>query len=374
MAGRCRWRAEGWSPHSPPQRIFPPQLAAAAAAGFPASPPPPRPPSPTLAHPPTPTAPPRPRPHRSTQPRGGWQALLASPALRLLPGNGQLALAALLARPPPAALPPAGTLSSAPAPPARLRSPVTPRRPSPRLARQGGAACPRRFCALRPWPGHTCLLPARDTCLPAFLLASEHRSSWHQSVPGRVLLWGGSRSPTCPCSPPTGARPAPPTFPGEAAARAGAKPFLSALPASAGSPRARSRSAKGPLLTSTTSPSEPDLGRAVRQSTRAGLTRLWVGTRRSLRGTSARGRSDHAAPAPAPDRDLGAGQEASAPGPLGRHRQGRGGRGRRRRRATGRVGPSESAAPCGPARARILAFRSPPLPAPHRRLLLRWSR
>ena len=182
----------------------------------------PRPPSHSHGPPPSP---PRPRPHRSTQPRGGWQALLASPALRLLPGNGQLALAALLARPPPAALPPAGTLSSAPAPPARLRSPVTPRRPSPRLARQGGAACPRRFCALRPWPGHTCLPPARDTCLPAFLLASEHRSSWHQSVPGRVLLWGGSRSPTCPCSPPTGARPAPPTFPGEAAARAGAKPF-----------------------------------------------------------------------------------------------------------------------------------------------------
>ena len=57
-------------------------------------------------------------------------------------------------------------------------------------------------------------------------------------------------------------------------------------------------------------------------------------------------------------------QTASAPGPLGRHRQGRSGRGRRRRRATGRVGPSESAAPCGPARAWILAFRSPPLPPP----------
>ena len=55
---------------------------------------------------------------------------------------------------------------------------------------------------------------------------------------------------------------------------------------------------------------------------------LWVGTRRSLRGTMARGRSDHAAPAP--DRD---------PGALTRHRQGRGGRGRRRRRGTGRVGP-----------------------------------
>ena len=86
---------------------------------------------------------------------------------------------------------------------------------APALPARGVAACPRRFCALRPWPGHTCLPPARDTCLPAFLLASEHRSSWHQSVPGRVLLWGGSRSPTCPCSPPTGGRPAPPTFPGK---------------------------------------------------------------------------------------------------------------------------------------------------------------
>ena len=325
----------------------------------------PRPPSHFHSHGP---APPPAAPKHAAPPRVASPPRVAGAPTSA--GNGQLALAALLPRPPPAALPPAGTLSSAAGPPARLRSPATPRRPSPRLARQGGAACPRRFCALRPWPGHTCLPPARDTCLPAFLRASEHRSSWHESVPGRVLLWGGSGSPACPCSPPTGA-PAP--VPGGSRCPGRSQARLSALPASAGSPRARSRSAKGPLLTSTTTPSEPDLGSAGRQSARAGLTRLGVGTRRSLRGTSARGRSDHAAPAPAPDRDAGAGQTASAPGPLGRHRQGRGGRGRRRRCGTGRVGPSESAAPWGPARARILAFRSrpPPPTSISRRLLFR---
>ena len=52
---------------------------------------------------------------------------------------------------------------------------------------------------------------SRHACHPAFLLASEHRPSLHESVPGRVLRWGGSGSPACPCSPPTGARPARPT-------------------------------------------------------------------------------------------------------------------------------------------------------------------
>ncbi|XP_017901088.1 PREDICTED: collagen alpha-1(I) chain-like [Capra hircus] len=308
-------------------------------------------------------------------------------------GERPTRLAASLPRPPRQLSRQAGTPSSAPARRRRLRSQPQRGGRAPALP-PGGAACPRPFSA---------------------------------SVPARVLRWEGAealraRQPT------PGARPAPPTsaprrpFPWEAAAPAGAKPALArSLPLS-GSPRARGRSAKGPLLT-TTSPSEPDPGarsaraqepgshafgpwpergskdgmRAAggRRSEASTLPRsrfphrpsprpfpgrsrtphparpesqppggLWVGTRRSLRGTMARGRSDHAAPAP--DRD---------PGALTRHREGRGGRGRRRRRGTGRVGPrpvarapSESAAPG------VLHVPDPVLQVAARRLLLQRGR
>ncbi|KAM7246924.1 hypothetical protein CapIbe_003222 [Capra ibex] len=175
----------------------------------------------------------------------------------------------------------AGTPSSALATPARLRSPATARRPSPRLARQGGAACPRPFSAVRSWPGRTCLPPARDACHPAFLLASAHRPSLHESVPGRVLRWGGSGSPACPSSPPPGARPAPPTsaprrpFPWEAAAPAGAKPALArSLPLSRQSPSQEPLCQRAPAHHHY--PVRAGPGSAVGQSAGARLTRLWV--------------------------------------------------------------------------------------------------
>nr|XP_042099433.1 collagen alpha-1(I) chain-like [Ovis aries] len=359
------------------------------------------------------------------------------------PGNGLLALAALLPRLPPPALPPGRhpVLRARPAGPPALPSHSEAAEPPPcplrgcrvpsTLVRRAILAGPQPACrppgtrAIQPscWPAHTglpCTSPSREGCS-----AGE----------------GAEALRARPAHPPA---PGPRPRPRRHGARSRGKPLPRPEPSppwrapclSAGSPRARSRSAKGPLLTTTTQ-SEPDPGSAVGQSAGARLTRLWVlgpergskdgmagggrwrrrseaspsrarasrtdrarrpfprplshapprhgrkasppeglwvGTRRSLRGTMARGRSDHAAPAP--DRDPGAGQTASAPGALTRQRQGRGGRGRRRRRGTGRVGPRpvapgscESAAPRGPARARILSYRSPA-----RRLLLQRGR
>ncbi|XP_043734974.1 basic proline-rich protein-like [Cervus elaphus] len=362
----------------------------------------------TLAHPPTRKAPPRPTPvgadARGPAPGGEPSSLRGRRDFCLL--NGQVALAALLPRPPPAAPPPPGTLSSAPAPPARLRPPATPRRPSPPalpargLLRALHASPPcglgRATPACLP-PGtratHPCCGPA-NTGLPCTNPSREGRSAGV----GAEALRARPAQPQAP-SP----RPGPRRHrarsrgkggrgsrrPGRSQARPGV------LPASAGSPRARSRSAQGPLLTTTTThPVRAERPRAP--SARAqepGSQRLWVlgperssgrrrgrpgesrsrarehpaqaepgvpaparngtlhpapagkparqrgfgsGPGRSLRGTSARGRGDHAAPARA--WDSGAGKTASAPGPLGRHRQRRGGRGRRRRRGTGRVG------------------------------------
>ncbi|XP_017902034.1 PREDICTED: basic proline-rich protein-like [Capra hircus] len=239
---------------SPSQRLFPRQRAAPAAAAFPASLPPPCLPTPTLAHPPpsTATAPPRPAPPPAAPKHAAPRRVASPPRFAGAPtsarGTAYSPWQPRFHGRPRQLSRQAGTPSSAPAPPARLRSPATARRPSPRLARQGGAACPRPFSAVRSWPGRTCLPPARDACHPAFLLASAHRPSLHESVPARVLRWGGSGSPACPSSPPPGARPAPPTsaprrpFPWEAAAPAGAKPALArSLPLSRQSP------SQGPL-------------------------------------------------------------------------------------------------------------------------------
>ncbi|XDA70741.1 hypothetical protein R6Z07_001119 [Ovis aries] len=163
----------------------------------------------------------------------------------------------------------AGTPSSAPAPPARLRSPATARRPSPRLARQGAAACPRPLSAVRSWPGRN-LPAARPGRVPSSLPAGQRTPAFLARVrPGKGAPLGRERKPCVPVQPtprrparapdlgatapvPVGSR-----CPGRSQARPGA------LPASQpGSPRARSRAAKGPLLTTTT-PSEPDPGSAA---------------------------------------------------------------------------------------------------------------
>ncbi|XP_055257431.1 basic proline-rich protein-like [Moschus berezovskii] len=255
----------------PSQRIFPPQLAAAAAAGFPASPPPlarPR------AHPPTALSPAAPE---ARSPATGGKASPLRRRCEFCQGNGHLALAALLPRPPPAALPPAGTLSSAPAPPARLRSPAnTPRRPSPPALPAKGVL---RALDASPPCG---LGRATRACLPAFLPASDHRPSVHESVPGRVLRLGGRGSPACPSRPPTGARPAPPTsapprpFAGEAAARAGAKPALACSLPQPAVPEPGAALPKGPPPQHHHPVSAGPLGSAGGQSPGAGLTRLGV--------------------------------------------------------------------------------------------------
>nr|XP_042099424.1 basic proline-rich protein-like [Ovis aries] len=175
----------------------------------------------------------------------------------------------------------AGTPSSAPAPPARLRSPATARRPSPRLARQGAAACPRPLSAVRSWPGRN-LPAARPGRVPSSLPAGQRTPAFLARVrPGKGAPLGRSGSPACPSSPPPAPGPRP--RPRRHGARSRGKPLPRPEPSppwrapclSAGSPRARSRSAKGPLLTTTTQ-SEPDPGSAVGQSAGARLTRLWV--------------------------------------------------------------------------------------------------
>nr|XP_042099428.1 basic proline-rich protein-like [Ovis aries] len=300
----------------------------------------------------------------------------------------------------------AGTPSSAPAPPARLRSPATARRPSPRLARQGAAACPRPLSAVRSWPGRN-LPAARPGRVPSSLPAGQRTPAFLARVrPGKGAPLGRERKPCVPVQPtprrparapdlgatapvPVGSR-----CPGRSQARPGALPASqpavpepgAALPKGPCSPppprQSRTPGARSARAQEPGSHAFGSLGlsavlrmgwgvggrwrrRSEASPSRARASRtdrawrpfprplshapprhgrkasppegLWVGTRRSLRGTMARGRSDHAAPAP--DRDPGAGQTASAPGALTRQRQGRGGRGRRRRRGTGRVGP-----------------------------------
>ncbi|XP_027381349.1 basic proline-rich protein-like [Bos indicus x Bos taurus] len=258
---------------SPPQRIFPPKMAEAAAADFLTAtcPPPPkhahprshpRPPTPIHAHG---RAPARPGPRRLKQPRGGWQAFFASPALRPLPGERPTRCRSLASTSAAAALPLDGILSSPPAPPARLRSTATGRQPSPRLALAGLHL-----------PG------ARPARVPPSLLAGQRTPTFLARVrPGKRAPLGRERKPCVPVQPthrrPAGApdlgATAPVTggrrCPGRSQAR------LGVVPASAGSPRAGSRSAKGPLLTTTTL-SEPDPGSAVGQSAGARLTRFWV--------------------------------------------------------------------------------------------------
>ena len=392
---------------SPSQRIFPRQLAAAAAAAFPASLPPPGPHSPTLPLPlpqprraPPPAAPKHAAPRRvaSPPPFAGAptsaRGTAYSPSQPCFHGRPRQ-----LSRQ-------AGTPSSAPAPPARLRSPATARRPSPRLARQGAAACPRPLSAVRSWPGRN-LPAARPGRVPSSLPAGQRTPAFLARVrPGKGAPLGRERKPCVPVQPtprrparapdlgatapvPVGSR-----CPGRSQARPGALPASqpavpepgAALPKGPCSPppprQSRTPGARSARAQEPGSHAFGSLGlsavlrmgwgvggrwrrRSEASPSRARASRtdrawrpfprplshapprhgrkasppegLWVGTRRSLRGTMARGRSDHAAPAP--DRDPGAGQTASAPGALTRQRQGRGGRGRRRRRGTGRVGP-----------------------------------
>ncbi|XDA70744.1 hypothetical protein R6Z07_001122 [Ovis aries] len=101
----------------------------------------------------------------------------------------------------------AGTPSSAPAPPARLRSPATARRPSPRLARQGAAACPRPLSAVRSWPGRN-LPAARPGRVPSSLPAGQRTPAFLARVrPGKGAPLGRERKPCVPVQP-TPRRPA----------------------------------------------------------------------------------------------------------------------------------------------------------------------
>ncbi|KAM7246922.1 hypothetical protein CapIbe_003220, partial [Capra ibex] len=211
-------------------------------------------------------APPRPRPRRSTQPRGGWQALLPSPALRLLPGERptrprSLASTAARASSParPAPRPPRSPRRPvcAPQPQRGGRAPALPARGVPRaldpsppcvLGRAAPACRPPGTRATQPscWPAHTglpCTSPSREGCSAGEGAEALRARPAHPPAPGPRPRprRHGDRSRGKPLPRP---EPSPPW-------RA---PCLSA-----GSPRARSRSAKGPLLTTTT-PSEPDPG------------------------------------------------------------------------------------------------------------------
>ena len=148
----------------------------------------PRPPTPIHAHG---RAPARPGPRRLKQPRGGWQAFFASPALRPLPGERPTRCRSLASTSAAAALPLDGILSSPPAPPARLRSTATGRQPSPRLALAGLHL-----------PG------ARPARVPPSLLAGQRTPTFLARVrPGKRAPLGRERKPCVPVQP-THRRPA----------------------------------------------------------------------------------------------------------------------------------------------------------------------
>ncbi|XP_043731475.1 basic proline-rich protein-like [Cervus elaphus] len=371
----------------------------------------------TLAHPPTRKAPPRPTPvgadARGPAPGGEPSSLRGRRDFCLL--NGQVALAALLPRPPPAAPPPAGTLSSAPAPPARLRHPATPRRPSPPpalpargLLRALHASPPcglgRATPACLP-PGtratHPCCGPA-NTGLPCTNPSREGRSAGV----GAEALRARPAQPQAP-SP----RPGPRRHRarsrgegGEAAARAGAKRGLACSLPQPAVPEPGAALPKGP----SSPPPPPTLSeRSARERRRPERRSQAHNAFGSWGLSAARGGGGGAPGSRAPA--LASTQHRPSPGSRpppamvaernvgARPRRPRSACPRRRRRLlapsgdTDSVaaavvgaegagpaewaggppprGPSESAAPWGPARARTLALRSAA-----RRLLLGWSR
>ena len=164
---------------------------------------------------------PRPRPRRSTQPRRGRQALLASPALRLLPGTANwLSQPCFHVRPRPLSLRPA------PCPPQPARRPACAPQPhrggrAPALPARGvlralDASAPcglgRATPACRP-PGTRASQPScgpANTGLPGTSPSREGCSSGE----GAEALRARAAHPQAPPRP----------FPGEAAARAAAKP------------------------------------------------------------------------------------------------------------------------------------------------------